>query len=156
MKALLFSQQFYLLKNKVIYLGHQNTTPATRPVVFAFTKSKYAEAVRQTLQLNECRVEQYADCIYKVKTVSPADACKKSNTDMEIECHGYFDTQIHLSINNVDMFIVSSIIEADDASVYVVQTTKEVKPIFINPDMQRMHLNKLFNLVDGETIPKLD
>lgn len=151
MKSILYTQEFYLLKNSKAYFGHvQQHNHVCKPLVFAFTKSKHAEIVRQTLRINPCDVEQYADSIFKV---TPADIfespCIIPQEGIDIECHSFFDVQIHLSMNNVEMFIVDSITEADDACVYMVQGKNDIKPLFINEDMRRLHLTRLLNTEDS-------
>jgi hypothetical protein len=133
---------FHLVKVKNTYLGcnHDNK----KSVVFAFTQKEHAHKIKNVLRVRKCKIEQQQDKVYQVKPhyIKPFNG--KASPPIEVEEAGLYDTQIHLAMNGVDMFIVDEMhVDDEQDSLSLVNVESVVEPLFINYDMQRMHLNRL-------------
>lgn len=151
MASILYSQQFFMLKCGRSYFGHGGSTIG-RPLVFTFTKQHHADIVRKTLTLWDCNIHDYNQSVYELHVAGKVNV-NAPRLDMSIDSYGFFDAQIYLTMNNVDMFIVDSIIEDDDGHIYLVNSPATFQPLFINNDMTVMHMNRLLNMDDVVSHP---
>lgn len=128
---------FHLIKVRNTYLGCNHIHK--KPVVFTFLNQEHANNVKDTVRQYKYKVEQVDVNVYKMNAV---ERLKRDISQVEIEQAGLFDTQIHLTINGVDMFIVDHLVKDAKNNLHLVNDESNVEPLFINTDMQRMHLNK--------------
>ena len=137
---------YYMLKKSGRYFGYTNYT--TNPVVFAFTKQKNIETVRNNLCCySKYRIDNDISSVYKVTFEQPLETKQKfKSSSIEIERMGYFDMNLHVTINNVDCFIVDDIIEDDDTNMYLVNCGTAIKPVFVNDSMVKKHLDRFINV----------
>lgn len=140
---------YFLLKKSGKYFGHINYTSS--PVVFAFRKQKNIQSLRDNL----CRYKQYkidddTSDVYKVLFEGKRHTVKKNSAlSYEIEQMGYYDMNLHITLNNIKLHIVDDIIEDDETNMYLVNCGTVMEPIFVNDAMIKRYLNKF---IDKEKI----
>ena len=144
-----YMYDYYLLKKSGKYFGHINYTSS--PVVFAFRKPKNIESIRDNL----CRYKQYkiddnTSDVYKVSFDRKRHIIKKNSSSLyEIEQMGYYDMNLHITLNNLKLHIVDDIIEDDETNIYLMNCGTLMEPVFVNDIMIKRHLNKF---IDKEKI----
>ena len=143
-----YINDYYMLKKSGRYFGHINYT--SNPVVFAFRKQKNIEAIRDNLCLHRhYTIDDDTSNVYKVTFDKPLDIKKKNSSLYEIERMGYFDMNLHVTLNNINVHIVDDIIEDDETNMYLMNCGTVMEPIFVNDIMIKRHLNQF---IDKEKI----
>lgn len=135
-----------MLKKAGRYFGYRNYE--TNPIIFAFRKQKNIETIRNNLcSYLKYKIDNDISNVYKVTYEQPLELKKRSTTSsIEIERMGYFDMNLHITLNNVNVCIVDDIIEDDDTNVYLVNCGTVMEPVFVNDNMIRKHLDKFVNV----------
>lgn len=144
-----FIYDYYLLKKSGRYFGHTNYT--STPVVFAFRKQKNLEAIRDNLcHYKRYKIDDNTSDVYKLTFEKQLETKKKNpSSSYEIERMGYFDMNLHITLNNLKIHIVDDVIEDDETNMYLMNCGTVMEPVFINDIMIRKHLNKF---IDTEKI----
>lgn len=136
-------QDFYIIKKSSKYFAHLNYT--TRPVIFAFRKQKNVEIVRDSLcNHSKFMIDDHNVDTYKITYEKPIEKNRRMKL-YEVERMGYVDLNLHVSLNNIDVYIVDNIIEDDEANMYLMNCETKLEPLFINEMMVKIHLNKILN-----------
>ena len=146
----LYAQDFFVIRKSGKYFGHVNYQ--TNPVVFAFRKHAHVEKVRQSVSKHNYKIDDHNASFYKV-VYEPK--MKVRPQQFEVVSMGYFDLNLHISMNNVNLYVIDNIIEDDEANMYFVNCKTRLEPIFINDAMMRMHLNKIVTL-NTNTVRQVD
>jgi hypothetical protein len=81
---------------------------------------------------------------YKITYEKPIEKNRRMKL-YEVERMGYVDLNLHVSLNNIDVYIVDNIIEDDEANMYLMNCETKLEPLFINEMMVKIHLNKILN-----------
>jgi hypothetical protein len=131
---------FHLIKVRNKYVGCNHSHK--KPVVFAFVAEQHVRKVQESMFDFNYETEQLEEKSYIMKPVSTVKL-NKNYFKSDVEQMGLFDTQLHLSMNNVDMFIVDTIYKDEMSNISLINLHSQVEPLFINDNMQRLHLNKL-------------
>lgn len=140
---------FYMLKKSGKYFGHINYK--TSPVVFAFKKLKNLETIRENLcKYKKYTIDDNTSHVYKLTFERQLEIKKKRSLSLyEIERMGYFDMNLHITLNNTNVHIVDDVIEDDDMNMYLMNCGTVMEPVFVNDIMVKRHLNKF---IDKEKI----
>lgn len=140
---------YYLLKKSGRYFGHTNYT--TTPIVFAFRKQKNIESIRDNLcNFKKYKINDHTSNVYKLTFEKQVDTKKKNTSaSYEIERMGYYDMNLHVTLNNIKVHIVDDVIEDDDTNMYLMNNGTLLEQVFINEHMIKRHLN---NIIDKEKI----
>jgi hypothetical protein len=140
---------YYLLKKSGRYFGHINYT--STPVVFAFRKPKNIEAIRENLcHYGNYKVDDNTSNVYKLTFEKRLDIRKRTlSSSYEIERMGYFDMNLHVTLNNINVHIVDDVIEDDETNMYLMNCGTVMEPVFVNDIMIKNYLNRF---IDKEKI----
>jgi hypothetical protein len=138
-----------MLKKSGRYFGHINYI--CNPIVFAFKKQTNVEAVRDNIcRYKKYTIDDHSSNTYKLMFERPLDVKKKvSASSYEVERMGYFDMNLHITLNNIKLHIVDDVIEDDDANMYLMNCGTVMEPVFVNDIMIQRHLNRF---IDKEKI----
>jgi hypothetical protein len=131
---------FHLIKVRNTYVGCNHSNK--KPVVFAFVSEQHVRKVQESMFDFKYETQQFEEKSYIMKPISAIEF-NRNYLNIDIEEMGFFDTQLHLSMNNVDMFIVDSVYKDEMNNISLINLHSEVEPLFINDNMKRLHLNKL-------------
>lgn len=134
----------YLIRHDKGYLGHIH--PQTnRSIVFAFRNLRHADEVTRKFNRTLCSVTEYTGNSYIVEEdlINPKTKLDTAHYMMYTECYGVLNAHIHLSMNNVNMHIIDTMIENDDGDIYLMSSTQPPTPLFVNDDMIKMHFDRL-------------
>lgn len=140
MQSVIYTRDVFMVRNATSYLG----TTQQPSKVFAFTNPKHALDVCRLVHRSKIDVLPYCHNIYFIKHETLR--IDKEKEEMYIEAFGMLNAQIQLVMNNVEMFICDSIIEDDDANIYLVNRASQPQPLYINEDIKKIHLNKLWQM----------
>jgi len=138
MQSVIYTRDVFMVRNATSYLGTQQHPSK----VFAFANPKHALDVCRLVHRSKIDVLPHCDNIYFIKH----ETHRIDKEEMYIEAFGMLNAQIQLVINNVEMFICDSIIEDDDANIYLVNRMSKPQPLYINEDIKKIHLNKLWQM----------
>lgn len=138
MQSIIYTRDVFMVRNDRSYLG----TMQHPSKVFAFTNPKHALDVCRLVHRSQVDVLPYCHNIYLIKH----ETSRVDKEEMYIEAFGMLNAQIQLVMNNVEMFICDSIIEDDDANIYLVNRVSKPQPLYINEDIKKIHLNKLWQM----------
>lgn len=133
---------YYVLKKSGKYFGHMNYISS--PVVFAFKKQKNIKSLKDNL----CRYKHYTiddntSNVYKVTFEGKRYTTKKNSVSpYEIERMGYFDLNLHITLNNINLHVIDDVIEDDEMNMYLMNCGTVMEPLFVNDVMIKRHLNK--------------
>lgn len=134
-----------MLKKSGRYFGHMNYT--STPIVFAFRKQKNIESIRDNLcHYTKYRIEDNTSDVYKVTFENRRDTKHNSSLSYEIERMGYFDMNLHITLNNLKVHIVDDVIEDDETNMYLMNCGTIMEPVFVNDIMIKRHLNKFIDI----------
>ncbi len=141
---------YYMLKKSGRYFGYTNYK--SNPIVFAFRKQKNIETIRDNIcSYLKYNINDHTSNVYKIIYEQPLEIKRRTTiSSFEIERMGYFDMNLHVTLNNVKVYIVDDIIEDDDRNIYLVNTGTVVDPVFVNDNMIRKHLEKFLDVIDVE------
>lgn len=140
---------YFLLKKSGRYFGHTNYT--STPVVFAFRKQQNIQLIRDNLcRYKIFKLDDNTSDVYKLSFEKQLDRKRNNPTSSyEIERMGYYDMNLHVTLNNIKVHIVDDIIEDDETNMYLMNCGTLLEQLFINEHMIKRHLN---NIIDKEKI----
>lgn len=118
---LLLNKQLHLLKRDISYLGYVRHVP---PVVFSFEKKKHVERVQKhmTMSSYDIKYHPYNNHFLLERTH------ESGFNGYYIETSTCFSITTYLLDHNIDMFIVSDIIEDKDKNVILMsENSKNVE-----------------------------
>lgn len=130
-----------MLKRSGRYFGYTNYVQT--PVVFAFRKERNIETIRHNMfSYKNYTIDNDMSNVYKITYEQPLEIRRRSKlSPFEIERMGYFDMNLHVTLNNVQVHIVDDVIEDDESNLYLVNCGTEMTPVFVNDNMVKRHLN---------------
>lgn len=140
-----YMYDYYMLKRSGRYFGYTNYE--TSPMLFAFRKQKNIETIKNNIMsYKKYTINDDMSNVYKITYEQPLDVKKRIRTSpYEIERMGYFDMNLHITLNNVKVHIIDDIIEDDDTNIYLVNSGTKMDPVFVNDNMIKRHLNKFID-----------
>jgi hypothetical protein len=140
-----YMYDYYMLKRSGRYFGYINYE--TSPTLFAFRKQKNIETIRDNIcSYKKYKINDHISDVYKITYEQPLDIKRKTKiSTYEIERMGYFDMNLHITLNNVKVHIIDDIIEDDDTNIYLVNSGTVMDPVYVNDNMVKRHLNKFIN-----------
>jgi hypothetical protein len=133
-------------ENKFSVVSKRNTALGYLPygaksTVFTFRKIYHAKRVKEWIDIYDYEVMKLKDDMFIMSVGQPR---KSRNHDHEIETSGYFDTQVRLEVNNINMFVVDDIIVDDMANIYLLNRGHKLVPIEVNNTLYLAHLEQLY------------
>jgi hypothetical protein len=112
-----------------------------KSTVFTFRKRYHAKQVKEWIDIYQYEVMKLKDDIFIMSVGKPRTS---RDHDHEIVTSGYFDTQIRMGVNNVNMFVVDDIIVDDTANIFLLNRGHKLVPIEVNNTLYLAHLEQLY------------